>query len=152
MGEEERRRFDDEIVCRRPLATHFDPRGRFGASKLDLSRPNTSDTFFNAMDVVERAEYNVDVDGFSLDWESHSELGNPPGALEVHLTHRLTVVRSRWKMSRRSLVLLQLRLVTAFEPSFRPCTTAFAIQRFAASCSTVPFLQHRCLVRVAFIS
>src|ERR1700678_1947536 len=42
---------------------------------------------------------------------SHSELGNPAGAVEAHLIHLLTVVGSLWKISRMFLVLLQLGFV-----------------------------------------
>ena len=61
MGEEERRSFDDEIEGRSLLAARFNFRRGFWSSKLDLSSPNTSDAFINAMDVVERTEDGIDV-------------------------------------------------------------------------------------------
>ena len=45
---------------------------------------------------------------------SHSELGNPAGALVVHLIHLLTVAGSRCNISMMSLVLLQLRFAFDF--------------------------------------
>ena len=67
MGEEERGSFDDEVERRGPLAARFNLCCGFQSSKLDLSRPNTSDTFINAMDVAERTEDGINVDRFSLD-------------------------------------------------------------------------------------
>ena len=67
MGEEERRRFDDKVVGRSPLATRFNFRGGLWSPKLDLSSANTPDTFVNAVDVMERTEDGVDVDRLSFD-------------------------------------------------------------------------------------
>ena len=67
VGEEERCSFDDEIERRGPLAACFNFRHGFWSSKLDLSSPNTSDAFFNAMDVVERTEDSIEVNCFSFD-------------------------------------------------------------------------------------
>ena len=67
MGEEERHSFDDEVERRGPLATHFNFYHRFWSSKLDLSRPNTSDAFVNTMDVLERTEDGIDVNSFPFD-------------------------------------------------------------------------------------
>ena len=61
VGEQERCRFDDEVESCGPLATHFNFRSRFGSSKLYFSRSNTSDTFVNAVDVMERTEDRIDV-------------------------------------------------------------------------------------------
>jgi hypothetical protein len=91
MGEEERRCFNDEVVRRGPLATRFNLCCWFWPSKLDLSRSNTSDAFVNAVDVVERREEKtVSMSTVSpLISASHSVLGNPAGALDAHLIHRL---------------------------------------------------------------
>jgi hypothetical protein len=67
VGEKERSRFDNEVVGRGPLAARFNLRGRFWSPKLDLSSSNTSDTLVSAVDVMERAENGVDVDGLAFD-------------------------------------------------------------------------------------
>ena len=45
---------------------------------------------------------------------SHSELGNPAGALVAHLIHHLMVSGTRCRISMIYLVLLQLRWVVDF--------------------------------------
>jgi hypothetical protein len=59
---EERSRFDDEVVSGGPLAARFNLCCGFWLSKLNLSSSNTSNTFINAVDVMERAEDDIDVD------------------------------------------------------------------------------------------
>ena len=77
MGEEERCSFNNEIERRGPLAARFNFRRWFWSSKLDLSSPNTSDAFVNAMDVVERTEDGINVDCFSFDESIPFRAGEP---------------------------------------------------------------------------
>jgi hypothetical protein len=62
VGEQKRRCFNDEVERSGPLAARFNLCGWFRFSKLDLSRPNTSDAFLNAVDVMKRTEDDVDID------------------------------------------------------------------------------------------
>ena len=66
MGEEKHGCFDDKVVCRGPLAARFNFHDGFWFPKLDFSMSNTSDTFVSAVDVMERAEDDIEVDRFSL--------------------------------------------------------------------------------------
>jgi hypothetical protein len=67
MGEQEHRCFDNEVERSGPLAVRFNFRCGLWSSKLDLSRPNTADTFVNTVDVMERTEDGIEVNRFSLD-------------------------------------------------------------------------------------
>jgi hypothetical protein len=67
VGEQERRSFDNEVERSGPLAARFNFRDGFGPSKLDLSKSNTSDAFVSAMDVMESAEDDINVDRLPFD-------------------------------------------------------------------------------------